>query len=83
MTTPPAAAAQGRDRTVLWGWLGIIVGLLCCGVLGVIFGVLSLREAERHRNTRTLGWIAIIASLVNIAAGGIFAATGNYPWQTG
>jgi uncharacterized membrane protein len=74
-----AAAAQGKDRTVLWGVLGIIIGLICCGILGVIFGALSLRDAGRYNNSKVLGWIAIILSVLNMIGSGTLAATGNYP----
>lgn len=78
MTTSPAAA-QGRDRTILWGTLGIIIGLLCCGILGVIFGALSLRDAGRYQNTKVIGVIAIVAGALNMIGGASLAATGNYP----
>ncbi len=76
---PPPAAAPGRDRTTLWGVLGLIIGLLCCGILGIIFGVLSLRDARRFHNSPVLGWLAIGLSVVNILANGILRITGNYP----
>jgi hypothetical protein len=77
VTTSPMAA--GRDRTILWGTLGIIIGLLCCGILGVVFGALSLRDAGRYGNTKILGVIAIIVSVLNMIGNGILTATGNYP----
>jgi hypothetical protein len=76
---PPAAAARGNDRTILWGVLGIIVGLLCCGILGVIFGALSLRDANRYGNTKVVGVIAIIAGALNMIGYGSLSATGNVP----
>jgi hypothetical protein len=79
IVTTPAAAAPGRDRTILWGALGIIVGLLCCGILGVIFGALSLRDAGRYRNTRVIGVIAIVVSILSMIGSGALFATGNYP----
>lgn len=79
MTTPPAAAAQGKDRTVLWGVLGIVIGFLCCGILGIVFGALSVRDAGRYGNSKVLGWIAIILSVVGMIGSGTLAATGNYP----
>jgi ABC-type uncharacterized transport system permease subunit len=78
---PPAAAPQGRDRTALWGWLGIIIGLICCGVLGVVFGVLSIQDANRYGKDKTLGYVAIVAGLVNILAGAILSVTATLPWQ--
>ena len=74
MTTPAAA-----DRTNLFGWLGIVLGLLCCGTLGIIFGALSLQQAKRYANAPTLGHIAIGVGALNIVVGGLLAATGHYP----
>ncbi|RKR90197.1 hypothetical protein BDK92_4565 [Micromonospora pisi] len=77
---PPARA--GRDRTTLWGVLGIVVGLVCCGVLGVIFGYLSIRDARRYGSSPVLGWIAIGLSVLNILGTAILRGTGNYPgWR--
>jgi len=83
MTAPyPPAAAPGRDRTTLWGVLGIVIGLLCCGIAGIVFGYLSIRDARRFGNSEILGWLAIGLSVLNIVLNGIFVATNNYPsWQ--
>lgn len=78
MTMPPAAR-PGKDRTILWGVLGIIIGLLCCGILGIVFGALSLRDAGRYGNTKIIGVIAIVVSILNMIGSGTLAATGNYP----
>jgi hypothetical protein len=79
VTTPPAAVAQGKDRTVFWGVLGIIVGLICCGILGIVFGALSLRDAGRYGNSKVLGWVAIAISVLGMIGNGTLIATGNYP----
>lgn len=76
---PPSAAAPGRDRTTLWGVLGLIIGLLCCGLLGIVLGVLSLRDARRFHRSPVLGWLAIGLSVVNILVSGLLRITGNYP----
>ncbi|SDY74675.1 hypothetical protein SAMN05444365_103333 [Micromonospora pattaloongensis] len=76
---PPPAAAPGNDHTRLWGVLGIVVGMLCCGILGVIFGVLSIQNAKRCGRSPTLGWIAVVLSALNIVASAVLAATGRYP----
>ncbi|HEX5541259.1 MAG TPA: hypothetical protein VFX60_06805 [Micromonospora sp.] len=83
MTAPyPPPAAQGRDRSTLWGVLGIVIGLLCCGVAGIVFGYLSIRDARRFGKSPVLGWVAIVLSVLNILANGFFTLTGNRPgWQ--
>lgn len=77
---PPPAAASGPDRTTLYGVLGLVIGLLCCGVIGIVLGYLSIREARRHNSSPVLGWVAIVLSVINILVNGILSATGNYPW---
>jgi hypothetical protein len=44
----------------------MIVGLLCCPIVGIVLGVLSLRDAKRYNNAPTLGYLAIALSLVGI-----------------
>lgn len=80
-TPPPPAGARGKDRTALWGWLGIVLGLICCGLLGVVFGVLSIQEASKHGKDKLLGYVAIACGLVNVIASAILSATESYPWQ--
>lgn len=81
MTAPdsPPSPAGVNDRTTLWGVLGIVVGLFCCGILGIIFGWLSIRDAKRSGKSPVLGWVAIVLSLLNIIASAVLRATGNYP----
>ncbi|MFG1950110.1 DUF4190 domain-containing protein [Micromonospora sp. NPDC048830] len=76
---PPPPAAAGRDRTTLWGVLGIVLGLLCCGVLGIIFGYLSIRDAKRYGKSPVLGYLAIAFGVINIIASVILRAGGNHP----
>ncbi|MFG1775409.1 DUF4190 domain-containing protein [Micromonospora sp. NPDC049051] len=76
---PPPPAAAGSDRTVLWGVLGIILGLLCCGILGIVFGYLSIRDAKRFGQSPVLGYLAIAFGVLNIIGSGILWAGGNYP----
>ncbi|WFE57949.1 DUF4190 domain-containing protein [Micromonospora sp. WMMD712] len=77
---PPPAQAGGRDRTTLWGVLGIILGLLCCGILGIIFGYLSIRDARRYGQSPVLGYLAIAFGVINIIGSAILRASGNYPF---
>ncbi|MGC5330151.1 hypothetical protein [Micromonospora sp. DT62] len=76
---PPAPSAAGRDRTTLWGVLGIILGLLCCGILGIVFGYLSIRDAKRFGQSPVLGYLAIAFGVLNIIGNGVLWAGGNYP----
>jgi hypothetical protein len=78
---PPAGAVPRKDRTELWGWLGIIIGLICCGILGVVFGALSLQDANRYGKDRALGYVAIAAGLVNIIASAIVGAGFDWDWS--
>jgi len=45
----------------------MIVGLICCPIVGIVLGVLSLRDAKRYNNSPTLGYLAIALSVVGIA----------------
>lgn len=78
---PPPEATAGRDRTTLWGVLGIVVGLLCCGVLGIVFGYLSIRDARRFGNSPVLGWLAIAFGVFNIIGNGLLYVGGNNPFS--
>jgi len=64
---------------VLWGVLGIVIGLICCGILGVLFGILSLRDARRFGRSQLIGWAAIVLSVVNIVVSLTLNFTHNYP----
>jgi hypothetical protein len=80
MTTPPPAypepaAPAGTDRTTLWGWLGIIFGLICCGILGIIFGAISVSQAKKYSNSPVLGYIAIGVGALTTIVGGIVGAS--------
>ena len=82
--TPPMqpqvpAAGPASDRTTLWGVLGIVIGFFCCPVVGIIFGILSMQDARRFGKPRTLGWLAIAASIVSIVLNGVLFASGSYP----
>lgn len=70
---PPAAQPAGNDKTTLWGVLGIVIGLLCCGPLGIVFGVLSMNEAKKAGKPNTLGIVAIVVSVLNIVFGIVYA----------
>ena len=76
---PPPAAAAGNDRTTLWGVLGIVLGLICCGILGIVFGALSIRDAKKFGKSPTLGYIGIAVGVLNIVGSIALRASGNYP----
>ena len=70
MTAPyPPPAAPASDRTQLFGILGIVIGLLCCPIGGIILGVLSMNEAKKVGKPNTLGIVAIVASVLGIVIG--------------
>jgi uncharacterized membrane protein len=65
---PPAGAAPAsNDKTTLWGVLGIVIGFLCCPILGIVFGILSMNEAKKVGKPNTLGIVAIVASVAGFA----------------
>lgn len=76
---PPPSSAAGRDRTTLWGVLGIVLGLICCGILGIVFGYLSIRDAKRYGQSPVLGYLAIAFGVINIIGTAIWRASGTYP----
>ena len=69
----PGPAATGKDRTSLFGWLGIVIGFFCCGIVGIVLGILSLRDAKRYGQSLVLGWVAIVIGILQILGGSIYA----------
>jgi predicted lipid-binding transport protein (Tim44 family) len=74
--TPPPPMTQpaqpaGRDNTTLFGWIGIIGGL-CCGILGLIFGALSIVQAKKWGQSPVLGYIGIVIGVLNIIGGIVY-----------
>ncbi|MEU3453261.1 DUF4190 domain-containing protein [Micromonospora sp. NPDC006766] len=74
---PPPPPA-GRDRSFFWGIVGIILGLFCCGVLGIVFGYLSIRDARRFHRSQLVGWLAIAFGVINLVGSAIARARGTY-----
>jgi general stress protein CsbA len=64
---------------MFWGLLGVVIGLICCGILGVVFGILSIRDARRFGRSPVIGWVAIALSVINIVASLILNFTKQYP----
>ncbi len=63
---PPAAAPASSDKTTLFGVLGIVIGLICCGPAGIVLGFLSIQEAKKYGKPQTLGIVAIVLSVIGL-----------------
>ncbi|MFJ8580161.1 DUF4190 domain-containing protein [Micromonospora sp. NPDC093277] len=77
---PPPRSTAGRDLTTLWGVVGIVLSLLCCGIFGILFGYLSLRDARRFGRSRLLGWLAIALGIINIIASAVIRTRGGHQY---
>ena len=81
MTPPPQygppAAAPGNDKVTLWGVLGIVFAL-CCWPLGLVFAILSLRDARRYGRPPTLAYVAFGLIILRFLLDVIFTVTGAY-----
>ncbi|MEU7823891.1 hypothetical protein [Catellatospora sp. NPDC049133] len=56
----------GGDKVTLYGVLGIVLGLCCCGIIGLILGWLSVQEAKKVGKKPTLGYIAMAIGVIGI-----------------
>jgi len=72
----PAVPAK-QDRSQLYGILGIVIGFICCPIVGVVLGILSIRDARAVGKSPALGIAAIVVSAVAAIGGGIYYATRN------
>jgi hypothetical protein len=70
---PPGAYAPPgppRNNTQLFGILGIVFAVVCCPLLGVLFGWLSMNEAKKTGSDDTLGkvgfWLGIAFTAIGI-----------------
>jgi hypothetical protein len=68
---PPPAAAPAKDNTTLFGVLGIVFAF-CCGILGIVFGILSMNAAKKAGKPQTLGIVALVISVLNIVGGIVY-----------
>ena len=75
--TAPAA----NDKTTLWGVIGI-VGAICCPIVGLIFGILSMQEAKRSGKPNTLGIVALVLAALNIVWSIYAWSAGIYNFNT-
>ncbi len=62
--------------------LGIVFGLFCCGILGIVFGDLSIRDARRYGKSPLLGCLAIAFGVINIIGSAILRARRQLPFWT-
>jgi len=87
-TTGPVAPGA-RNNTQLFGILGIVFAVVCCPLLGVLFGWLSMNEAKKTGSDDTLGkvgfWLGIamtavglIAAIIAVCAGAFSSNNMNY-----
>lgn len=79
---PPQPVVQTgqKDRTELFGWIGIVTAICCCGLLGLIFGYLSMKEAKARGKSPVLGYIAmglgVLGLIWNIIGSSIYFSRG-------
>jgi uncharacterized membrane protein len=87
--TPPAGPTPPpRNNTQVFGILGIVLAVLCCPLLGVLFGWLSMNEAKKTGSDQTLGkvafWLGIALAILGLIGSAIACATGLFSanWST-
>jgi hypothetical protein len=68
---PPQPANPAKDRTTLFGVLGI-VGAFCCWPLGFLFAFLSLTESKKVAKPPTLAYVGIGLSILAVLSTGIY-----------
>ncbi|GAA1617600.1 hypothetical protein ACFQY4_03835 [Catellatospora bangladeshensis] len=60
----------GRDNVQLYGIIGIVTAVACCGPLGILFGWLSMKEARERGGDQTLGkvgfWLGIAFTAISL-----------------
>lgn len=82
---PPAPTPSDRDNTQLFGILGIILAVVCCGPLGILFGYLSIQEAKKHGRDRLLGrialWLGIAITAIAVIASVVGICFGAFGWN--
>lgn len=75
----PEPVSPANDRTTVYGVVGII-GAICCLPVGIILGILAVREAKRTGKPPTLGYIALIVSAISLVWTIIAFASGIGPY---
>ncbi|BCJ71055.1 hypothetical protein CS0771_05990 [Catellatospora sp. IY07-71] len=65
-----APGPGGRDNVQLYGIIGIVTAVACCGPLGILFGWLSMKEARERGGDQTLGkvgfWLGIAFTAISL-----------------
>lgn len=88
-TPPVGPAVPARNNTLLFGILGIVLAVLCCPLLGVLFGWMSMNEAKKTGSDQTWGkvafWLGIALAALGLIASIIGCVTGLFStnWGTG
>lgn len=83
------AAPPAKNNTQLFGILGIVFAVVCCPLLGILFGWLSMNEAKKTGSDDTLGkvgfWLGIgivalyvVGGIIAVCAGGISGWSTNH-----
>ncbi|GHJ46043.1 hypothetical protein Cs7R123_33850 [Catellatospora sp. TT07R-123] len=76
--------AGNQDRAKIFGIIGIVTALCCTGLLGILFGWLSLREAKQNGGSTTLGWIAIVVGVLALCSKDLYLWRYSMSgWKTG
>ena len=74
-------ALPSRDNVQLYGVLGIVTAVLCCPLLGILFGYLSIQDAKKLGKDETIGkvalWLGIGILALSVVSGILFACLGG------
>jgi hypothetical protein len=73
---PPQPAAAPNDKTTLWGVLGIVFAF-CCPLLGIVFAVLSQRDAQKVGKPPTLAYVGYALCVLAIIGGIVYRVSNS------
>jgi len=91
MSYPPPYGQQpygqpvpaGNDRTQLWGVLAVVCAATwCCGLGGIVFGVLQIIEAKKWGKKPTLAYVAFGILAFWLVVTIVLTITGNLFWYS-
>lgn len=81
---PVPGAVPGTNKKAIWSLVSGIVGLLCCGLLGIAAIILSQQakkeiaaSGEGGSGMATAGMVLGVLALIFLVVNGILTATGN------